>query len=831
MPTDRVAYPVPVDWMRRPDRNLLSNALSLLICGLLAGVVVAAAAFPVVAMSGLVAKAGADSFDRLPSALTVQQSPQITYVYASDGKTQISTFYDENRRDVKLAEVATVMQQAMVAAEDTRFFEHHGVDIKGVARAFVANQSAGDTSQGASTLTMQYVREAISYSATAPQEVVDATSDTPGRKIREMRYALALEKQLTKQQILERYLNLAPFGHSAFGIYAASQVYFGKTPKELTLAEASLLAGLVKAPSAFDPLTPDGLKEAVDRRNNYVLENMVKLGYITDAQKDQAKKIDLKFPGHPTPNGCTSVVNNSWGFYCDYLYRWWLRQPAFGADTYERENRLKSGGYRIVTSLDVNAQAAAMKNITSQRKIGSSDALMLAGVQPGTGRIQLMAVNRTYSNDQNGNGPNTDPNKRKAGIPGNYPRTTVPLLSEGGYQFGSTFKMFTMLAALSKGIPLATTINTTNPYESKKYIVEKGSPAACPGTNHYCPENASKTEAGVFNIWTGFGASVNTFFVPLEEQVGAQNVVDMAKNLGITFNGDPNDGHSDAYFAKYGDEWGAFTLGVSATTPLQMADAYATVAADGTYCEPLPVLEIHDFNGTALDAANPRCRSAVDPDVAHAAADAARCPVGDQSAFGECHGSTASGTKGIVGKYPIAGKTGTTDHDRTAALIAMTKQVSIAGIIADPDNPLGTHYSHSEVNYAVQHTLHDAMVGKPAVNFTKPSDKLAYGQRVGVPNVKCQPVDGATAALKGAGFGVNLDPTPVQSDCPQGTVAKTAPSGSASKNSIITIYVSAGPGGGPPGSGGPGTGGGGGGGHGGPTPPPPATCWPIICRR
>jgi membrane peptidoglycan carboxypeptidase len=828
-----VAYPVAVDWMRRHDRSLLSNALSLLICGLLAGVVVAAAAFPVVAMSGLVAKAGADSFDKLPSALTVQQSPQITYVYASDGKTQIATFYDENRRDVPLTDVAKVMQQAMIAAEDTRFYEHHGVDIKGVARAFVANQSAGETSQGASTLTMQYVREAISYSATAPQEVVDATSDTPGRKIREMRYALALEKQLTKQQILERYLNIAPFGHSAFGVYAAAEVYFGKTPASLTLGEATLLAGLVKAPSAFDPLTPDGLKQALDRRNNYVLDNMVKLGYITDAQKQAAIKTPLTFPGHPTPNGCTSVVNNSWGHFCDYLYRWWLQQPAFGADTYERENRLKSGGYRIVTSLDLNDQAAAMKNILSQRKIGNSDALMLVGVEPGTGHIQLMAVNRTYSNDQTGNGANTDPAKRKAGIPGNYPKTAVPLLSEGGYQFGSTFKMFTMLAALSKGMPLSTTINTTNPYVSK-YIIDKDSPAACNG-NHYCPVNASKSEAGVFNIWTAFGSSVNTFFVPLEEQAGALNAVNMAKNLGITFNGDPNDQNSDAYRARFGDEWGAFTLGVSATTPLQMANAYATVAADGTYCEPLPVLQIQDFNGNKLDAANPRCRPAIDPDIAHAAADAARCPVGDQSFFGECHGATASPTKGIVGKYPIMGKTGTTDKDRTAALIAGSKESMIAGIIADPDNPLGKSFSHTEVNYAVQHTLHDVMVGKPVINFTKPSDKTAYGVRVSVPGVKCQSVDDATAALKGAGFDVTVDATPVDSDCPPGTVAKTAPSGSASKGSIITIFVSngAGAGGGGGGTGGPGNGGNGGGdnGNGGVVPgPKPSFCFPV-CRR
>ncbi len=454
-----VAYPGPVTWMRRRDRSLLSNTLSLLVCGLLAGVVVAAAAFPGMAMGGLAAKAGADAFGNLPTVLTVHQSPQITRVYASDGTTLISTFYDENRRDVHLADIALVMRQAMVAAEDTRFYKHKGVDVKGVARAFVVNQGSGDTEQGASTLTMQYVRLALEYSTSDPQGIVDATADTPGRKIQEMRYALALEKQLNKDQILERYLNIAPFGNGAFGIYAAAQVYFGVAPKDLTLSQASLLAGLVKAPGTSNPKTPEGLAYSVNRRDVYVLPNMIKMGFINDADKQKAidTKLDFK-DGHTEPNGCTLVPTNSWGFFCDYFYRWWSEQPAFGADPYERQSRLKSGGYTIVTSLDVRAQLSAMNNIKSRKAIGSSDALMLAGVEPGTGRIQLMAVNRTYSNNNANNGASTDVAKRNKGIKGNYPNTTAPLISGGGdivgYQFGSTFKMFTMIAALEKGIPL-----------------------------------------------------------------------------------------------------------------------------------------------------------------------------------------------------------------------------------------------------------------------------------------------------------------------------------------------------------------------------------------
>jgi membrane peptidoglycan carboxypeptidase len=781
----------------------------LLVCGVLAGVVVAAALFPAVALAGLAAKASSDGFDNLPSTLALQQSPQITYVYASDAKTLISTFYDENRRDVPLPSVAPIMQQAMVAAEDMRFYEHHGVDIKGVARAFVANQQANQTAQGASTLTMQYVRQAIEYSATTPQQVVDATSDTPGRKLREMRYALALEKQLSKQQILERYLNLAPFGNSAFGIYAAAQVYFGKTPKDLTLPEAALLAGLVKAPSAYDPMTEQGRVDSLKRRNDYVLVNMVKMGYITEAQRQEAVKAPLNFAGKPTPNGCTTVVDNSWGFFCDYFYRWWLQQPAFGADAYEREARLKNGGYTVVTSLDLSEQASAKRNIEAIDKTGSNpSALMLAGVEPGTGHIQLMAANRVFSNDQSQNAVSTDPDKHRLGIKGNNPNTTNPLISGGGditgYQFGSSFKIFTLVAALEKGLPLSYTINATSPFVSN-YIIQPGSPAACNGP-HYCPVNANPSYMnGVRNMWTGLGRSVNTYFVPLEQTVGSQNAVAVAKRLGIQFRA-----VQDAqYAASTKNDWGAFTLGVSAATPLDMANAYATLGADGLYCEPLPVLEIRDFNGAKLDAASPRCHQAVDPNVSRAAVDAMRCPVGDQSAFGQCDGATAQDIRGTVGK-PVAGKTGTTDSNQTAALIAMTKQLSIGGILADPDwaqtsqlvRDVGGRDIHAGVvNPAVGRTLHDAMVGKPAINFTAPTRDIAFGKQTGIPGVTCQSVANATKTLQRAGFQVTIDPTPVASNCPAGTVAKTNPSGGLPRGGTVSLVLSKGGGGGNPGNG------------------------------
>lgn len=837
----RVAYPMAVIYMRIRERRLFSGGSSLVVAGLLAGLVVAGAVFPVVAISGLAAKAAADTFDNLPSELALPQSPQETYVYASDRKTLITTLYDENRRDVNLADVAPVMQQAIIAAEDTRFYEHNGVDIKGVIRALVMNGEKGAPAQGASTLTMQYVRQAIAYSPNAtPQEVVEATEETSARKIREMKLAVALEKKLSKQEILERYLNIAPFGHGAYGIYAASEVYFGKLPNDLTLPEASLLAGLVKAPSQYDPTTDSGRTASTKRRDNYVLANMVELRYITQEQAAAAKKAPLKILGRPTPNGCTAVLDNNWGFFCDYVQRWWLSQPAFGASAYERENRLKGGGYTIYTSMDVGMQAAARRNIEAQLKTGAWRALMLAGVEPGTGRIQFLATNRRYSNDQTHNGPRTD---GKTWAKSNYPNTTNPLITGSdditGYQAGSSFKVFTMVAALEHGYPLDYTINTVSPYKSH-FIVD--GPSACPGTSYYCPVNATASWMnGPRNMWTGFGRSVNTYFVPLEERVGAQNAVAVAKRLGIQFRAHGPDAQhpGDWEFANKPEltpGWGAFTLGVSATTPLDLVNAYATLAADGKYCEPLPVTEIRDFTGNKVDAGDPRCRQEVDPNVARGAVDAARCPVNDQSAYGRCDGATERDGRSVVGK-PVAGKTGTTDGDKTAALVAMTRQVAVAGIEADPDSPSEPpgKMSHAVVNTAVLRTLHDAMVGKPAINFTPPTKEVAFGKRVSIPYVTCMAPVRATYRLKSSGFEVATSPQTADSRCPAGTVAGTDPYGSAPAGSTIVLILSRGtaPSAGPPsqpaGPDNPG-GGGHGGGQGTPIVPIPSpTCRLGYC--
>ena len=700
----------------------------LIRAGLIAGLVVAGLAYPLTALAGIGVKYGTNALQSMPDDLSVVPSAQTTYVYARDGHTLLTTFYEEYRKQVKIENMSPYITEAIVASEDTRFYEHHGVDAKGVARAFVANQQAGGVSQGASTLTMQYVRMALRDSAKTPQEALDATEQTTSRKLREMRLALELEKRMSKQEILERYLNAAYFGHRAYGIYAASQIFFSKLPKDLDLNQAALLAGLVKAPSAFDPASTDQTM-AVTRRN-YVIDQMQKMGSITPAQAVTAKKAKIHLHLSTPPNDCASIsqLHNDWGFFCDYFKDWWMRQPAFGSNPEEREENLRRGGYTVVTSIDPSIQASAMKHILNKEKRTSKYAHGQVVIEPGTGRILSMAVNRTYSLDQSHNGKHSDPAKRKY-AKGNYPNTVNPLLGGGsmaGYQAGSTFKIFTMLAALESGLPLSTSFYAP-PQLFTKYITAPG-PATC--GHHWCPKNSSPSMTGDQTMWSGFGKSVNTYFVQLEQKVGADKAVAMAERLGLQWRTGID---KELASPEHAAGWGAFTLGVSDVTPIEMANVFATLAAEGAYCEPLPVRTIKNRDGTNATfhgklIAGPRCHRVFSTDVARAATDAARCVTGYGAAKGSCGGWETSPMVYATLRRPVAGKSGTTDNNRTAWFCGFTPQLAAAAFVADPDNSQdfvgGGRATISKYTFA--ETLRDALKGQPKLKFTAPSRALTY---------------------------------------------------------------------------------------------------------
>jgi membrane peptidoglycan carboxypeptidase len=782
--------------MRPRDHNVFVNAGSLVLCGLIAGVVVAAALFPGIAMSGLLAKESLERFDELPNELTVMDGPQISYLYASDGTTLLGHMYDENRRNIRIDEVPQVMIDALLSAEDRNFYEHIGVDARGIARAFIANTGAGDITQGASTVTQQFVRLALTYFADHPQEIVEATEDTHARKLREARLAMAVENQMSKDEILERYLNLAYFGEGAYGVFAASQVYFGKRPMDLDLHEAALLAGIVKAPSDFSPASESRIPFATERRN-WVIDQMVETGAITASEAREAKAIEIEPQAERQPNECVNTVEGHWGFFCDYFFRWWMDQEVFGATPWERERRLKGGGYHIVTTLDASVQKAMKKHVDAQIETSASEphALMVTAVEPGTGKVRAMATNRNFSLDESGNGPHTDPFKRDQGLSGTYPNTTNPLMAGGGdifgYQSGSTAKLYTMIAALEQGLPLDH--NIVSPHRvTTRFVVEPGGPSSC--GNRWCPVNYPGQAPGLYNMWTAFGASINTYFAQLIQQAGANNAVDVAKRLGVQFR-EP----VDAVLSENASGWGAFTLGVAHTTPLDLANAFGTVSAEGIACQPLPVEEIRTVDGETLDVANTSCRRAIDKDIALAAIDAGRCVVGNTSKFGECEGATArfvpdtgQPTTSLI-QQPIWGKTGTADGTRTYSFVLSTKQLTVAGQLADPDWADTTYAMEgAKVRAAVMHTMADAMAGKESQDWARPgSERLVYGERVNIPDVECLPLSEAEALVDAAGFDVMVDDEePVDSACEAGLAAGTTPTGSTSRGSTIMIQVS-----------------------------------------
>ncbi|MET8203262.1 transglycosylase domain-containing protein [Micromonospora taraxaci] len=701
-------------------RAHLDKLLTVVIAGVLAGLVLAAAALPAALVFGIGFSNLSTPYSELPNTLRTPPTAQRSNLYANDGTTLITSFYQEDRVDVPLHEVAPVMRQAIIAAEDVRFYQHSGVDLRGVVRAFTVNKRDGQTRQGASTLTMQYVRNVLSSDPRLTEaQRVAATEVTTVRKLQEMRYALALERELDKEEILTRYLNIAYFGAGAYGIAAASKRYFSRSPADLTLAQAALLAGLVRSPDSDDPINGDA-DSALERRA-YVLERLVESGQVPVDVAAAARAEPLQLQPSETPNDCTGVpeTHNDWGFFCDWFTRWWSSQAAFGASADERQRTLRRGGFSIVSSLDPAVQQATTEQVLKIYRPTDAEAVPTAVVQPGTGRVLAMSVNRAYSVQDNPVGQK------------NRPNTVNQLVAGGGaiegYQGGSTFKLFTMLAALESGLPLSTEFVAPTQLLTRFPVTGQ---ASCDG--RWCPANASPASMdGPRTMWSAFGRSVNTYFAWLTEKVGADRVVEMAERLGIVLRAD-----SDANLARYGAKnWGPFTLGVAATTPLDLATAYATVAAEGTWCAPLPVVSITDSGGRPVDAAKPDCRQVLDADVARAATDASRCPVGDQSMYGRCDGATAPRLRAQVGR-PVAGKTGSSERYETETVVAFTPQLAVASMAANPDDP------RDAVGQAVQARMVEA-VGKvlvvglrdqPVRDFVPPSERTAFqvtGARTG----------------------------------------------------------------------------------------------------
>jgi membrane peptidoglycan carboxypeptidase len=641
----------------------VARLVALAAVAVLAGVVVAGMILPFVGPAGLVARDSIASFEELPRDFREPALPVRTQVYAADG-TRMATVFTENRKEVPLNKIAPIMQKAVVAIEDSRFYEHNGFDPRGFARAAVTNITTGEVAQGGSTLTMQYVKNVLLTAARDEEAQAAAREDTISRKLREIRYAMALEKRLTKDEILNRYLNISYYGARAYGVEAASQRYFSKRAKDLNLVEAATLAGIVQQPSRFDPTRNP--RQAQDRRD-VVLNRMAELGYITVDEAREAKAMDVEDYLKPRIlyNGCTTSFAP---YFCDYAVRKVTQMRALGSSPEKRAEAWREGGYKVYTTLNVKAQEGADKAVNGfvPPKDPSKKALTVAMVEPGTGNIQAMAQNRVW-----GTG---NPEKKWWQTTYNYSVAA----EDGGGQgaaAGSTFKLFTAIAALEQGLSPFTVINSPPTKAFTGFVDCDNRLMTGTGSGGIEPYTVSNsTSSGNFDLFRGAAYSVNTFFVELEKRAGVCQTVDAAKRLGIRHATGEELGELLPSGATA--EVASFTLGSTEVTPLMMANAYATVSAHGVYCEPRVITKIVDRTGKSLPVPAPKCNQAVKRNVADGVAGVFTNVV-DGNIPGRTGGAMSIGRD-------TTGKTGTINDNAAVWFVGSTPDMAAAVMLYDP---------------------------------------------------------------------------------------------------------------------------------------------------
>ena len=612
----------------RPTQ-LFALLLAFLSVSALMGVVGAGMLVPIVGPTALVAKSAPSVFNELPGDLQTVAPAEESQILDSSGAV-IAHFYDKQRIVVPSANISDVMKKAIIAIEDKRFYEHNGVDATGIARAFVTN--LGDSGrQGASTITQQYVRNSLAergYLEGDADQVSAATEQTTERKLREIKYALALEKTKSKDEILTGYLNIAPFGPITYGVEAASQRYFSKSASELNYLDAALLAGLVQSPVQYDPLVhPDAAKE----RRDTVLAAMLEQNVIT--QKEYDKGIDTTIDSmlHPTVSseGC-SGAESSKAYFCDYVLAQFLEDPTFGETRTERERMLKTQGVTIRTTMDPTMQNAAFSSLTNTIPVGDASGLndALVSLDPRSGRVLAMAQNTTYGIESG--------------------ETMSNYSADGNFQVGSTFKVFTLLEWFKEGHSAYETVGSNNTFYGNGSFKCGGRAIYTDG--YQVNDLAGKT--GTMNVVRATGQSVNQAFVNMASRVDFCAIFDTAYNMGIT-----EDGEVPSPFP-------ANILGSVSSSPLQMASVFGAIANSGQQCTPQSIESVTDRDENVLKEFSADCKEVISADVANKTAALLT------ASAGQYYTSTRLGDG-----RPFAAKSGTTDGHANTWLTGFTPSV------------------------------------------------------------------------------------------------------------------------------------------------------------
>ena len=646
----------------RPYRGSgpLRALFGLLMISALAGVLVAGMALPFVGTAGLAAKSASDHFEDIPDDLKTPDLPQRSQILAADGSV-IATVWGDfgNRVIVPFDAISPNVWQALVATEDSRFFAHGGIDIKGTLRAFVSDMSGA--SQGGSSISQQYVKNVLVLEAgNDKSKYADATGDSLARKLRELKYATAVEKKFSKNEILERYLNLVPFAENVSGIEAAADRWFGVHASQLTVPQAATLIGMLKNPVAYDPAKHP---VAATNRRNTVLDRMADptVHYLTQQQADAFKAQPLGVNLQPQHSGCIYATGSS-AFFCEYIEQEILNNPIYGKTKADRAAFFNRGGLTIRTTMDPKMEKSAETAIKNNVAATDIPGAAIAMIEPGTGQIKAMAQSRDMGSGEGQTYLNLAADPTHGG--GN------------GYQAGSTFKSFVAMAGLEKGLTpdfvqdLPYQIDET---QTKFTVCDKA--AGFTQDTKWKPTDETQAEAGPQTMTSALWNSVNNYFIKLQEQTGLCEPARLAAAAGLTIDSDTGNG-------KRLEQIGSFTLGTNQVTPIAMASAYATIAAHGVYCTPTAITAITDTSGKQYPVATPNCHQTIDPALT------------DQLT-GMLQGVVDKGTGSKVKSYfsgPAAGKTGTNDSRLMTWFDGYTPNLAAAvwvGIVSPKPNDKG----------------------------------------------------------------------------------------------------------------------------------------------
>jgi membrane peptidoglycan carboxypeptidase len=593
----------------------------LLLFSAIGGVLAAALVVPVVASTGILIRNTADKFTTLQltgtgglparSEILNRDGQLLTYVYGVD-LGQGMTYSGIDRDPIAYSQIAPVMREAIVAIEDNTYWSEGAIDVRGEIRALV-NDLKHEPIQGASTISQQYVKNVLILSAANPAQAEAATADTLSRKLDQLRMAVDVEHTMTKQQILAGYLNDAYFGNGAYGIEAAAETYFGTTAANLTVEQAATLAGIVENPAAYDPIANPST--SLERRNTVLARMYQTKNGLTQAQAAADEKQPLAIHPGQAQNGCTASTVGDAGFFCDYVEHVLLENDtSLGTTPQARAKELATGGLSITTTLApadeqtstdaVNYVLPEYSNVYNPGRNADTQVL----IQPGTGQVLSIAENRPYGT---GGGATEVDYAVGTGYGG-----------QDGVQTGSSSKLFTLVTALEQGIPFGYTETVPSPTTVTGFTNCEGESAGQyngqDGAFYVINSEGDGTTTN--SLYTGTENSINVFFGQLEQKVGLCNVVKTAVNLGMTWANGVSLLKSDNSlgFPYSADNYPGFTLGELNVTPLQMAAAYATMAAQGRYCSPIVLTKVTNPAGKSLAVPSASCRQAISPVVANA---------------------------------------------------------------------------------------------------------------------------------------------------------------------------------------------------------------------